>query len=99
MPSFATRSGQLTFHVTVSLSRRIVFEHFAGDVLRTVGRAHDEAAAELRLHLHRKAEKIFPAELGRGQRLPHFFRRGGDVDGVDGERLELSRFIWRRIPC
>src|SRR6185437_16713062 len=49
-------------------------------------------ASDFLLDLDRIAEEIFLAELGRCQRLPHLLRRGGDVDGVDRQRLELVEF-------
>src|SRR5262249_44885449 len=69
--------------------RRIAFHHLAGDMQRAVRRAHDIAAADSLFDLDRVAEEILPAEFRRGQRLPHLFWRGGDVDGVDRHRFEL----------
>src|SRR5437016_4864922 len=70
-------------------ARRVACDHFAADMNRTVRRAGDERAADLQLDLHREAGKILSGELGRGQRLPDLFRRGGDVDGVDDGGFEV----------
>src|SRR5262249_12861773 len=70
------------------LPRRLAFDHFARDVQRSVGGAHDERAADLQVDLDRVAEKIFPAELGAGQRLPDLLRCGSDVDRVDERGFE-----------
>src|SRR5215207_430829 len=71
------------------LVRRIAFDHLAADMLRAIRRAGDEGAADFQVGLDRKAGKILPAELGRGQRRPYLFRRGGDVDRVDDRGLEI----------
>jgi hypothetical protein len=50
---------------------------------RSIRRENLERAADVSLELHREAGEILPAELRRGQCLPHFFGRGGDIDRVD----------------
>jgi hypothetical protein len=78
-PSFSTSPGQLT-----QFSRRIPGNHLAVDMGRTIARAYDQRTANFLVQLDGEAEEILPAELGRGQRLPHLLGRGGDVDGVNG---------------
>src|SRR4051812_3577223 len=56
----------------------------------TIRRPHDEPTADFRFDLDGKAKEILPAEFGRPQRLPHFFGRGGDVNGVDGIGSEIA---------
>ena len=46
------------------------------------------------LDLDREAAEILPAELRRRQRLPHFLRRGGDVDRIDD-----AGFVVAEVHC
>jgi hypothetical protein len=88
-PSFSISVGQLTLKVTVSFFRRIAFDHLAADVRRSIRRAYDVRAADFQIDFDHVAEKILLAEFGRRQRLPHLFRRGGDVDRVDDGWFEI----------